>query len=190
MPKAEEGSFDDLLDDLPSEKEKSAVQSLKDEGEPTETPEQARIRELEARLAALSTPSVEPVEKTREQKEEEHRIAVRETAKFLNAEESLEEVTEDDDSITIHFVETGLTFAGNVWQIGQTVQVKRGGTAYELSKDRHTGVSWLEDLSPEAQRKRWGKVFVGAGLWTGPEFNDELAVADAKRGTAVPVVRI
>jgi hypothetical protein len=69
------------------------------------------------------------------------------------------------------------------------VRIKRGGRAYNSTVNR-LGQSWLDDLSVEAQVARFGQVVVGEGRWAGQEFNDEIALADAARGDAAPVITI
>lgn len=182
--------FDSLLDSPPTEEEKSAVASLKDEGVPVETPQEARIRELEETIARLSAAqAAAPAEPDPATKERQHREALAKTQTVLNSGESFETVSEDDDVITLHILDTGITFAGKVWNYGQNVQIKRGGEAYKGTVDRN-GNSWLDDLSPEAQKARFKRIVVGEGLYSGPEFKDAIAAEDARRGTAAPVVRI
>lgn len=187
------GSFDDLLNTPPTAEEKKSVADLKDSGKPAETPEQARIRELEAKIEALAAvaaaaPPAEVV-KTPEQKEAEHRQAVTANAAALSAREAFEDNIDDADTITIHILESGFTFADRVWNFGQNVQIKRGGKAYQDTVDRD-GNSWLDDLSVAAQRRRFRKIVVGEGLYDGPEFNDAIAAADKGRGNKAPVITI
>lgn len=56
------------------------------------------------------------------------------------------EKSNNDESFTIAFLETGLTYAQRVWKRGEEVQVP---------KDR--AKLWME-MTPEAQIDRWGKV--------------------------------
>lgn len=177
-------TLDDLLGNPPTDEEKAAVALSKTGGEPTITPEQARIAELEAQIAALQAPA-EGEEKSAEQKAKEHAAALAATKRFDSAQEVFD-TTSGDDDIVIHILRDGATFAGRVWYLGQTVRFPRGGSAYEETRDRN-GVSWLDDLSDEAQIRRYGKLLFGVGPWTGPAFNDALAEEDRKRGDAVPV---
>lgn len=189
MPSDEDGSFDDLLDSSPSREELDALALLNDTGTPPETPAQIRIRELEAQLAEMAEAAAKVVEKTPEQKTAEHRAAVAATAAVFAAPEAFEQVADGDDVITLHILDSGFTFGDRVWNYGQTVQFKRDGRAYKDTIDRN-GDTWLSDLSPQAQIKRFGKIKVGLGPWPGPEFTDELAKQDARRGTAAPIINI
>lgn len=194
MPSVEDGSFDDLLGDPVSTKEKADLADLKDGGEPSETPEQLRIRELEnqiAKFSALAEEKAAAEAKSPQEKEIEHRKAIQATARFNSSQESFEAVEDDDpDLIVFHVLQSGFTFAGKVWWVGQTVKVKRGGLAYEATVDRN-GASFLDDLSPATQRARYnGKIVLGEGPWTGPSFNDGVSKLDAFRKDAAPVVII
>lgn len=189
MPSVEDGSFDELLGEPVTKSEKDAITSLKDDGVPAETPAEARIRELEAKIAALeATPA--PALKTEEEKNREHRAAIAANTAALSAPEAFEEAEMSDPStISFHILDTGFTFADRVWNFGQNVSIKRGGRAYQDTIDRD-GKSWLDDLSRSAQFARFRKIVIGEGFWDGPAFNDAVSKLDAKRGSAAPVVTI
>jgi hypothetical protein len=181
------GSFDELLGSPIPAAEKESLSALLNDG--GETPEQARIRELEAKLNAFAEKE-KLAEKSADEKEKEHRAAVSATSSFNAAADSFEEVKEGDpDVITFHILESGLTFAGKVWWIGQTVNIKRGGKVWQESLDRN-GNTWLADLSPAAQYKQFRKQVVGIGPWPGPAFDDAISKQDATRGNAAPVVNL
>lgn len=196
----DEESFEDLLgethndeesaDDLLASTDENAKTS---DAEPVPEAEAAkddqRIRDLEEQLRVLTEAQARSGIKTPEEKDKDHRVALRETAAVLSAKEQLEPVSEDDDVITIHVLDTGLTFADRVWSYGQTIQFKRGGLAYSDTVDR-TGKSWLDDISPEAQLQRFHKIIVGSGPYTGPEFKDELTESDKQRGNAAPIITV
>lgn len=184
------GSFDDLLNDIPTPAEKESLQSLKDGGVPAETPEQARIRELEERLAEAEKKAVAveaSAKKTKEEKDLEHRIALAQNRSVDAAPEAFEDVEDDEDTLTFHIVDSGFTFLGKVWNYGQNVRIKRGGRAWLDTVDRN-GNTWLDDISEEAQYARFKRQVVKPGLYSGPEFNDAIAQEDAKRGLAAPVI--
>ena len=178
--------FDDLLGVPPTVEEKAAaVEVTSPEG--ADTPEQIRIRELEAQIAAFAAV---PVEKSETVKNLEHTLALRANSAALSAHETLEEVIEDDPNvIMIHVLDTGISFADRVWNYGQSVGFKRGGKAYQDTVDRN-GVSWLDDLSAKAQYARFGKIVIGVGPYYGPAFNDEIERLDEKRKLAAPVINI
>jgi len=69
------------------------------------------------------------------------------------------DVQVDGSVISIRFIETGLSGLSNVWRAGQELTVAIDSADYARTMDRN-GNSWL-DLAgnPEAQIKRWGKVF-------------------------------
>lgn len=192
MPKNTPGSIDDLFDTPPTAEEKSAVAESKQGGPAEPTPEQQRIAELERQIAELTasrTPSVGPEDKTPEQKVLEHNQAVAANSAFERASENYDTANSSDDDIVFHMLVDGITFAGRVWYAGQTVRFPAGGRAYEESKDRN-GNSWLDDLSDKAQLKRFGRVVLKLGPWTGPEFKDAIAIEDQKRGDAAPVITL
>lgn len=190
-------TVEDLLDNLPSEEEKTSLTDLKDEGKNTPSTDVEVMNELRRQLAEaqkaiadlkeLSSTSATS-EKTDAQKSQEHAQARAANDQFEKAAPTFE-TEESDDSIVVHLLEDGLTFADRVWYAGQTVRFNKQGRAYQDTLDRY-GNSWLNDLSPSAQRKRFGKVFFGEGPYDGPAFDDEVSRMDANRGTAAPVVSV
>lgn len=85
------------------------------------------------------TPQPELVTEDREA--EKNRI--RQTESALDARNSRED---DDDFLTLEFVESGLTYSQRVWKKGEVV---------EVPKDR--AKPWM-DLSAKEQEERWGQV--------------------------------
>lgn len=184
---------------------------------PVEDAAAQRIRELEAKIAAMEADSrpaaaapvpekfVPTEELSPEQKkirELEDKLAVSEARKFETSDDVYEEPS-DGEVIKIHILEDGLTFQGAIWYRGQEVDFVVGGTAYEQTKDRN-GRSWLElrdDI--DAQWTRYGKLMFASGPWRGKkwdqvsEFNSEVtseeAIAaarkEAARRNAAPIVR-
>lgn len=160
-----------------------------------ETPEQRRIRELEAALAApLPTAESEPEaeEKTEEQRyieELEHRLAQRNTQILESAPERFIEDSGPGQKVLIHFLEDGFMGFGQIWSKGQEIEVVVGSDAWKRSVDSQ-GKSWLDlrnDLS--GQRKRYGKIMFAEGPYAwreGEEFDVTVAKADARRGRRVP----
>lgn len=114
------------------------------------TPKQKKIRELNDRLAQAQA------------------------AAFESGGEVYEDVADDDELRVIHFVAEGWTAQGRVWQMGDTVGF--AGEAYEQTKNKVTGESWL-DLDDTAQIIRYGKVFFRTGR----------RPADIRAGVTTPV---
>lgn len=183
--------LDELLGTPASSEEQEALFSLNDGGVPAETPEQIRIRELEAKLdAVLASQTAVEEEKTPEQKTLEHSQAIQQTRQLLTSSDDFEEVEpDDDDSIHIHILRSGVTAFGRVWHVGQEIVLSKSGTAYEGTKNRN-GVSWLDDLSPATQIKKWKKQRFGIGPWPFEPFHDDIAKEDAARANRAPVVRL
>lgn len=109
------------------------------------TPEQVRIKELEAQLALL--------------------------AGKADPQPDLERVMPGEGDILIHVVsEGGFTALGHVWFRGQEIEFKRGGGAYADTCDR-LGRSWL-DLDENAQIDKYGEVMFRPGPWQGKTYVD------------------
>lgn len=79
---------------------------------------------------------------------------------------------------TVHFVTTGHTALGKMFQVGEELTVT--DSVYQRTQDRN-GDSWL-DLEEDEQIARWGKVVFREGKWDGnvPYGNE------AKRERAMP----
>lgn len=117
--------------------------------EPEElSPEQQRIKQLEAQLALLAG------------------------KKDVEPEIELVDVPGDDGNIVIHFLEDGFSALGNVWYRGQELEFVPGGKAHKDTFNRF-GVSWLDLRNDEfAQVDRWGKVMFRSGPWPGKRYMD------------------
>lgn len=92
---------------------------------------------------------------------EERKARIRQTEAALNAKD-IEGPEDDKDSdnrkhIEIHFLESGLTAQGTVWKKGQILRLEDSEEAHKLSADTEGNV-WY-DLSANAQKDRYGKVF-------------------------------
>lgn len=208
-PQDEPVDFDDLLnltqDDeeqptpaAEAEKPKRAYnRKPKPEATPEETPEQKKIRELQAALAA-PLPSFKeedeaPQELTPEQKkikELEDLLAKRNAQ--IAEKVPAEYVAAQGDTILIHVVQDGFTALGQVWHRGQEMEFEVGGAAYEQTKDRN-GFSWV-DLAGDVheQYRRWKRQWLALGPFRplpGEKFEDEVAKADERRKRAVPLIR-
>ncbi len=114
-----------------------------------DSPEQARIRELEDRLA-------------------------QELGK-KDPEQEFEEAVAEGETILIHFVADGLTALGHIWYTGQELEFTVGSQAYKDTCDRN-GRSWLTLRDdPEAQEARWGHVKFRSGPWRGASYAEAKA---------------
>lgn len=183
--------------------------------EPTETADQARIRELEAKLAAASAPvSTEPeVLNAPALTPEQERIA--ELERQLEEKVSAKAIEGDGpkyilpeagaETLLIHFLADGLVVNGVITYRGQEMEFEVGGPAYEQTKDRNgdTYLDLVEDI--DGQFERWGKQYFAPGPWRGKRWGevpkgvtDEDAIRDiqeaarkqARIGRAAPVITL
>lgn len=166
-PKDVPADFDDLL--AASATEPVAEVPVEDiPVSENETPEQKRIRELEAELAkplpeAVEAPIFDDIAKTPEQikiEELEAKLAERNAALLERAPERFG--TEEGKVILIHVVEDGFTEFGRVWMRGQELRIDQA--AYQRTKDRR-GHSWVDDLlyDPNKQYEAWHHHYVSPG---------------------------
>lgn len=185
--------FDSLLE--PSEAEQEVLIEMESEIAPEdieETPEQRRIRELEA---ALAEPDPEPEipELTPEQiriaeleallAEKQERIATNSAVQYG--------AQDGGERILIHFLEDGFMAFGNIWYRGQEVEVSVNSREYAATV--RNGQSWI-DLRDDfaGQVERYGSHKFASGPFRprkGEVFNDDVAAEDRRRGRRVPVVR-
>lgn len=88
----------------------------------------------------------------------QRRARLRQTDAVMNAKDLVESDDENkENTITLEFVESGLTALGTVWKKGQQVSLEDTEQAREPHKDTEGNV-WF-DLTAEEQKKRYGKVF-------------------------------
>jgi hypothetical protein len=160
----------------------------------TESREQIKIRELEAKLAQLEELTKQPAELTEAQKQDQKRIReledqlARQNAKALDdAPEKLVTANPGSDTILLHILEDGFTACGRVWYRGQEIEFEIGGPAYNDTKDRN-GWTWLSLIDDEyGQALRWGTVMFRRGAWPGAAYSDDTALlAERKRNRAAP----
>jgi hypothetical protein len=71
------------------------------------------------------------------------------------------------DTQLIHFLEDGLTFAGQVWFRGQEIELDRGSLRWQQAQP------WI-NLDDFAQVRRFGKVMFRKGPWPGVRYVDAL----------------
>lgn len=173
---------------------KAAAKSAAKPAEPEMTPEQKRIAELEALVAAPmpdfedAAPSDEPSPDQLRIKALEDQLAKRNATIMENAPAQYD--TTEGEAIHIHFLEDGFVALGQVWYRGQEVEIVKGSPAYNRTLDRN-GDTWINlafDV-PEQQR-RWGLQKLGIGPFVprkGERFDDDVATEDARRGRAAPL---
>lgn len=93
----------------------------------------------------------------------------------------------DAETVLFHVREDGFTAWGQIYYRGQELEVIHGSRAWRATCDRN-GDSWvaLVDNSVE-QTKRWGKVMLAPGPWTGAAWPEGPAAdAEARRGRKPP----
>lgn len=205
--------FDDLLnasvtpgidlptDDGPEEPAEPIEIDEPDEGrgydseneEPAElSPAARRIQELEAELAKPVQAQIKDMAKTPEElriEELESKLAERNAAiidvapaRLLRAD------TTREDAYLIHFIEDGFSDLGGVWLRGQEVWIDDTIRATTLDRNGNT---WLDDLSIEAQYRRWGRQYIAYGKFIprpGEVFTDAVAREDVRRQGAISVL--
>ncbi len=93
------------------------------------------------------------------ERERRHAEAVAAAAAFEQAPDP-DVLPVQGESILIHFVEDGLTFAGKVWYRGQEMEI---GPAHPRWPEV---VGWII-LDAEGQTARWGKPYFVHGPWPG-----------------------
>jgi hypothetical protein len=148
-----------------------------------ETPEQARIRELEALLAAAQAPVTEP--EPEPLTPDQLRIIELETA--LAAQQSANESdlvpveyspAPKGETILLHFVEDGFSACGQIWYRGQELEFEVGGKAHK-QQINSKGKSWLDLVDDiDGQFERWGKQFFAPGPWRGRSWADSPVPSD------------
>lgn len=208
-PKAEDAPVDpeELLAETPVEEAVVPVETPADPetpaedfddllaNEPVETPQQRRIRELQA---ALEEPDPEPedeseeTEEDRQIKELEHQLAQKK-ARALSAEKVTYAASAGDgEEIVFHIVKDGFTAFSNVWLRGQNLSVRVGSPEWQRTLDIN-GKSFLDVLDDiQGQYSLWGDRMIAPGRFIPrPDevFEDDIAREDARRGTSIPTFR-
>lgn len=214
--------LDDLLeltpDDVPSppavDEPEVPVDSdfLNEEEEPEETPEQARIRELEAQLAKLSAGPPELTPEQKRIKELEEQLAAATAAPAADPDVQFAPAASgSQETILLHFVKDGLVLCGQTWYRGQELEFVIGSEAHKQQLDRN-GKSWLDLVDDiDAQYERWGDQYFAPGPWRGRKWEsapvppdiidaveiskykieiEEAAKKERRRGRAAPLMRM
>jgi hypothetical protein len=186
--------FDSLLE--PSEAEQEVLIEMESEIAPAEveeTPEQRRIRELEAALAEPE-PEPEVIELTPDQiriAELEALLAEKQERIASNSAVQYGDAADDGERILIHFLEDGFMAFGNIWYRGQEVEVSVNSREYAATvRDGHSWLELRDDFG--GQVERYGSHKFASGPFRprkGEVFTDDVAAEDRRRGRRVPVVR-
>lgn len=152
----------------------------------TETPEQKRIRELEALLAAPSPKDARPRDESTLSPEEkkirelEDRLARKQANDLALAGTKYQPPTGDGEHILFHMTADGLIFNGIITYKGQEFEVVVGSKAYEQTKNRN-GDTWLDLLDDvDGQYERWGQQRIARGPWRGRKWGDASTLTDAQ----------
>lgn len=163
-----------------------------------ETPEQKKIRELEAALVAEEElartnptragkplPENELTDEQRRIRDLEDRLAQRKASRDPESE-----FVSAEDGIHFHIVKDGFTAFGQAWFRGQELLVDPAGRVAASTKNR-LGHSWLDTIDdPGAQTELFGDVYLRRGPFRGRKgevFDDEISRLDKRRGLAVPI---
>lgn len=183
VPETPAGPDIETFDDLLAQDDDSTSDSAKE----TElTPDQLRIKELEAALAAQDEKDAEEVELTADQRrilELEALLAEKQavsTEKLQYAPEP-----EHGEKLLFHFRKDGLILFGNVWMRGQEIEVVVGSPQYSRAK----AVLDIAD-DEDAQLAKWGDRYLAPGPFRprrGEKFDDDLAREDVRRGRRIPI---
>lgn len=130
-----------------------------------------RFIEVAVHPAQLAKDDHDEDEKSEEQKNREHALALEEAKKVRAEAESPVEasVGDPEGDIVIHVVKDGLTLLGKVWAHGDNITIRRGSATYKSTFDSE-GKTWL-DLDEPAQMRRWGFVGYRPGPFVGIKEN-------------------
>lgn len=165
-----------------------------------ETPEQKRIAELEALLAAAeererTNPhrNGRPVPEAQLTPEQKRIRDLEDRLAHKNANFDPEpELVSTEDGIHFHVIKDGFNAFGQIWYRGQELLVNPNGEIAEGTRDR-LGNSWLDLIDdPSGQMDQFGDHYLRRGPFKGRKgevFNDEIAQLDKRRGLAIPVSR-
>jgi len=94
----------------------------------------------------------------RAERDRQHAEAMRAAAAFEAQQPDY--LPPEGETVLIHFIEDGLTFAGQVWYRGQEIEIGPRHPRWEQARQ------WIL-LDRYAQIDRWGKQFFDRGPWRG-----------------------
>lgn len=130
-----------------------------------DSPDQRRIKELEAQLETERKRNTALTVEQLRIKELEDTLARERGAKDSNPQ--FEDTRQEGDKILIHFLKDGLSALGNMWHRGQELEFTVGSRAYLNTKDKF-GRSWLDLVDNEGeQMAKFGEVMFRRGPWPG-----------------------
>ncbi len=137
--------------------------------------EAAKIRELEAALAAPSPAIAGLTPAQIKIRELEDALAVKQAEEeraLENAAPVYAHVPDGAETILLHFLNDGLIACGQTWYRGQELEFEVGGRAHKEQFDRNGG-SWLDLLDDiDAQYRRWGQQMIARGPWRGKSLTE------------------
>ena len=99
----------------------------------------------------------------RAERDRQHADALRAAAAFEAQQPDY--VPPEGKTVLIHFIEDGLTFAGQVWYRGQEIEIGPAHPRWEQAR------AWIL-LDRFGQIERWGKQFFDRGPWRGRGYLD------------------
>jgi len=135
-------------------------------------------KKTEAQMRAEITASVR-AELAAEAQEERQR-ALKANSLRADGVELAEADPQDAETVTINFVDDGLTLLGTTWCRGEELSVKRGSADWQQTLDAR-GRSVLE-YSEAEQLARWQRRIFSQGHWlgTGYDLNDPTLTPDER----------
>lgn len=108
--------------------------------------------------AARPKPAGQLTEQERTERDRQHAEALAAARQFENAPVTYQ--PNEGEGVLIHFVEDGLTFAGQVWYRGQEIEIGPGHPRWEQAR------GWIL-LDKYQQIERYGKQYFDRGPWPG-----------------------
>jgi hypothetical protein len=130
--------------------------------------------------AARPKPESQLTPEERAERQRQHNEAIRMGSRDLQLPP---EPARTDRTVMIHFLEDGITFAGQVWYRGQEIELDTDSERYQQQ-----GRFWMHMTDTE-QWNRWGKVMFRTGPWPGkrlteiqPQMYQSLSAVGGKDG--------
>jgi hypothetical protein len=108
--------------------------------------------------AARPRPASQLTAEERTERDRQHAEAIAAARQFENAPVTYQ--PSEGETVLIHFIEDGLTFAGQVWYRGQEIEIGPSHPRWEQARE------WIL-LDRYGQVERWGKHYFERGPWPG-----------------------